>query len=84
MSIEEIPEGLSQVPSKRRLIVHPEGKGSEAVSITTDEQGSFCSYLKPGKHVIKVEKTYLDRVCLGGGGVVCVYVCVCYCVCVIV
>ena len=54
VSIDKIPEGLSQVPSKRKLIIFPEGKGSEAVSRETNKDGTFCTTVKPGKHVVRV------------------------------
>ena len=56
MSIDKLPEGLSQVSPKRKLIIFPEGKGSEAVSRETNKDGSFCTTVKPGKHVVRVSK----------------------------
>ena len=49
-----MPEGLTQVPAKRKLIIFPEGKGSEAVSRETNKDGTFCTTVKPGKHVVRV------------------------------
>ncbi|XP_048249948.1 nodal modulator 1-like [Haliotis rufescens] len=52
--IDRVPEGLNQVPVQRKVIYYPEGRGSDAVSITTDSAGKFCARVKPGKYVVKV------------------------------
>ncbi|KAL5020566.1 hypothetical protein ScPMuIL_003458 [Solemya velum] len=58
--IDKVPEGLSQVSSTRRIIIFPEGKSSEAVSIATDVDGSFCTEVEPGNYVIKVHLTEVE------------------------
>jgi hypothetical protein len=51
--IEKLPESV-QGSAKRRVIYYPEGKGSDAESILTDNESKFCTQVKPGKYVIKV------------------------------
>ncbi|XP_052805284.1 nodal modulator 1-like [Mya arenaria] len=54
VTINKFPEGLSTQTIKRKMIIFPEGKGSAAVSKETGEDGRFCSYVAPGKYVVRV------------------------------
>ncbi|WAR04700.1 NOMO2-like protein [Mya arenaria] len=53
VTINKFPEGLSTQTIKRKMIIFPEGKGSAAVSKETGEDGRFCSYVAPGKYVVR-------------------------------
>ncbi|XP_055958789.1 BOS complex subunit NOMO1 [Patella vulgata] len=52
--IDRLPEALSSVPSQRRIIYHPDGKKSEAVSLSPEADGKFCTKVKPGKYIIGI------------------------------
>nr|XP_022336385.1 nodal modulator 1-like isoform X1 [Crassostrea virginica] len=54
--IEKLPDSV-QRSAKRRVIYYPQGKGSDAESITTDSENKFCTKVKPGKYVVKVHLT---------------------------
>ncbi|XP_041372550.1 nodal modulator 1-like [Gigantopelta aegis] len=54
VAIDRFPEVLGKLPTQRRVIYFPESKKSDAVSITTESDGKFCTKVKPGKYVIKV------------------------------
>ncbi|XP_053372624.1 nodal modulator 2-like [Mercenaria mercenaria] len=54
VTIDKFPDSLSQQITKRKLIIFPEGKGSAAVSKETNEEGKFCTAVKPGKYIVRV------------------------------
>jgi hypothetical protein len=54
VTISKFPDSLSQQVTKRKLIIFPEGKGSAAVSKETDDEGKFCTPVKPGKYIVRV------------------------------
>ena len=62
VKIDKFPDGLNQQNMKRKVIIFPEGKGSEAVSKETSENGSFCKSLAPGKYIIRVCCAFFDKV----------------------
>ncbi|ESO93836.1 hypothetical protein LOTGIDRAFT_104485 [Lottia gigantea] len=52
--IDRLPEGLPAQSSQRRIIYHRDGKKSEAVSITPESDGHFCTKVKPGKYIVAI------------------------------
>ncbi|XP_059172926.1 BOS complex subunit NOMO1-like [Physella acuta] len=54
VSIDRVPESLGKLSSQRKVIYYPEGKGSDAKSVTTDSTGSFCELVKSEKYIVKV------------------------------
>ncbi|KAK3103627.1 hypothetical protein FSP39_020627 [Pinctada imbricata] len=57
IKIDKVPEGLKHSPVQRRIIVYPEGKSSNASSVSTDADGAFCTRVSTGKYIIKVHLT---------------------------
>ncbi|KAJ8298746.1 hypothetical protein KUTeg_022806 [Tegillarca granosa] len=55
--IDKLPDSLSRSPMKRRVIIYPEGKNSEAISIATETDGKFCTKVGKGKFIVKVHLT---------------------------
>mgnify|MGYP003685986733 CR=1 FL=1 len=58
--IEKLPDSV-QRSAKRRVIYYPQGKGSDAESITTDSENKFCTKVKPGKYVVKVSLMFSNN-----------------------
>lgn len=52
--IEKLPDSV-QGSANRRVIYYPQGKGSDAESVSTGNDNKFCAKVKPGKYVVKVE-----------------------------
>lgn len=52
--IGKLPDSV-QGSANRRVIYYPQGKGSDAESVSTGNDNKFCAKVKPGKYVIKVE-----------------------------
>lgn len=52
--IGKLPDSV-QGSANRRVIYYPQGKGSDAESVSTGNDNKFCAKVKPGKYVVKVE-----------------------------
>lgn len=52
--IEKLPDSV-QGSANRRVIYYPQGKGSDAESVSTGNDNKFCAKVKPGQYVVKVE-----------------------------
>lgn len=52
--IGKLPDSI-QGSANRRVIYYPQGKGSDAESVSTGNDNKFCAKVKPGKYVVKVE-----------------------------
>lgn len=52
--IGKLPDSV-QGSANRRVIYYPQGKGSDAESVSTGNDNKFCAKVKPGIYVVKVE-----------------------------
>lgn len=54
--IGKLPDSI-QGSANRRVIYYPQGKGSDAESVSTGNDNKFCAKVKPGKYVVKIHLT---------------------------